>query len=344
MLGLGWNLTQVSSGDAGDVTYRASKVVDSQEAALRAARDLQPEASVDGDVVMPRYLLRSGGSPEQLPEPPSESAPRGTPAGEVQEAPEAAPPAVKKPVEAQETAEKDEGASEQSPDGKEFPACCLLRVDDKLFGFAAREAIPDKAWPLIEATYRQRVQSAAADAWSIAPEPQLLERLGDTPAGRMAEELLNVRLDSERQRAKLLGEQVNLESALRPKKVTFEEARNVMAMHVAGMAGERLEHMQRWKQLSHLAPWFLGASFIFSALMVIVVWESVTKGQVDALAAALIIFVLAVFAAGPAVLLLLERPLEGIDKWRPAGAEDKPKEPSAAASDPGAKTATPEGK
>jgi len=42
-------------------------------------------------------------------------------------------------------------------------------------------------------------------------------------------------------------------------------------------------------------------------------------GKISDAAAPIIIFVLALFAISPAVLLLRERPLEGLDKWSPGG-------------------------
>jgi membrane protein implicated in regulation of membrane protease activity len=83
--------------------------------------------------------------------------------------------------------------------------------------------------------------------------------------------------------------------------------------------------VKRWRELSEKGPLFLVIGGAFSAAMVIVAFVLAGYGKIGDLALAGVVFALALFAVSPAVLLLLGRPLAGLDNWTPgaAGADGK---------------------
>jgi len=82
---------------------------------------------------------------------------------------------------------------------------------------------------------------------------------------------------------------------------------------------EVVEGMKKWRALANWAPWFLLGTVVFSAAMAAFAMWATYKGKIDGLELAGIVFVLALFAISPVVLLLLERPLSGLDQWSPGG-------------------------
>ena len=105
-------------------------------------------------------------------------------------------------------------------------------------------------------------------------------------------------------------------------------------------ANKRVLHsMDQWLDLAKRAPAILVGTLLASIALVIEAFDLTRNDKLDGLALAVIVFVLALFAISPAVLLLLQRPLAGLDKWMPgstakaegeseaASAADKPKKP-----------------
>lgn len=87
----------------------------------------------------------------------------------------------------------------------------------------------------------------------------------------------------------------------------------------AALNDEMVNVLQRWNTLSKTAVWFLIGTTIFAALGVAATLILVGLGKLNGGEVALITFVLAVFAASPAALLLLERPLKGVDTYAGGG-------------------------
>jgi hypothetical protein len=110
---------------------------------------------------------------------------------------------------------------------------------------------------------------------------------------------------------------------------------------VADILKEILAHMKRWRGLADWGQRILIAELVVS--LGFMIWLFILAGQENkisdwALPAA--IFALAIFAISPAVLLLLERPLKGLDEagW-PGGAAPAATAPAATPAD-GAAPAT----
>lgn len=97
-------------------------------------------------------------------------------------------------------------------------------------------------------------------------------------------------------------------------------ARVEVTANSARAIGETVAQMQKWRGLADSGLSFLKWASIFSALGVAYVLVFLVHGEkVDAGEGALLIFLLALFAISPAVLLLRERPLKGLDDWSPTG-------------------------
>lgn len=87
---------------------------------------------------------------------------------------------------------------------------------------------------------------------------------------------------------------------------------------------EKTAHLRTWRHLGVLGGAMLIAAGIFVGKMA---WELLWHFdgvEGNATEFALILFVLALFAVSPAVLLLLERPLAGIDQFMPGGKAETP--------------------
>lgn len=140
-------------------------------------------------------------------------------------------------------------------------------------------------------------------AWMLSPEAFLFQHLGPNEKSAIAREILRKRSDvsdMDRERVRLLRQVVDI---------------------VAQMKSQ----MAFWEKLALLAPKMLIATSVFSALAVGTLFALMFLGRANPLEASVVIFALALFAASPAVLLLNERPLEGIDKWMPASGKTESK-------------------
>jgi hypothetical protein len=98
-----------------------------------------------------------------------------------------------------------------------------------------------------------------------------------------------------------------------------------LAATIGGVA-ERVNHMKEWRRI---AKWGVG---ILIATTAVAAWAlrylltgPVEDGTMSGETFSLVVFVLALFAASPAMLLLLERPLKGLDSWSPGGKSDATK-------------------
>lgn len=213
-------------------------------------------------------------------------------------------------------AEKPAGdaAPAPAPSGSGYPAEALTAalgtaVDSKVLW----EAIDDEKQPGLAEALTISAADARLDllrksAWATAPEMALLDLCAAADRPYLAKKILRTRTaitfsDDERRAA---------QSALERQKVVSAERANAILE-------EGLEQMQEWRRLASLGKWMLIGASIFSALAIIGVLLLAGFGKLGDVATPTVIFALALFAISPAVLLLRERPLEGLDKWTPSG-------------------------
>jgi hypothetical protein len=149
-----------------------------------------------------------------------------------------------------------------------------------------------------------QVSSIQHNGWAEAANLVLLDRSPADSRGDLASELLRRKEDIPGNRAQMERQRVRLA------KVQVEAAKVSLAT-----AEEVLKHMKRWRRLSVIAMRFMVPGFIFAALMVAALFIELDRQRISAVLVPIVIFVLAIFAISPAVLLLVERPLKGMDEY-----------------------------
>jgi hypothetical protein len=164
--------------------------------------------------------------------------------------------------------------------------------------------------------YRDRSAFARRSEWVTAPELVLLDACAADKREGLAEELLRARAQLTDADAKTRESRAGLEE----QQVKLAEKRVALAAKGVELAGEMFEQMKKWRSIANWGLGFLVATTIFSmAAAGYVLLKLMPAKEISDVAAPIIIFVLALFAISPAVLLLRERPLEGLDKWSPGG-------------------------
>lgn len=173
----------------------------------------------------------------------------------------------------------------------------------------------------------------APPPWAESRENGLLGLMADKERAPAAAVLLGVTSDDIKHRRAVEGELLQHQSAIHATRQLFELARVDVAQSFAAMAKETVDHMKRWRDLSKVALILLIVALAFSAAMVALVISNLGKDDIDPWAGVALIFVLALFAISPAVLLLLQRPLAGLDAFSPsAAAKESPKDDPATSS------------
>ncbi len=156
--------------------------------------------------------------------------------------------------------------------------------------------------------------------WQDSPDAHLIDLLDSGDQKAIAKELLRARAG------------IPESDALAAQRVAFETARVGLFQQAVAAAAEYVEQRKRWRAISKWSVGILIGSLAVSLLLTLRVVELVGAKSIDGWQGVAIIFVLAVVAVSPAVLLLLERPLAGIDAFQPAGPAKA--ESSAAAAEP----------
>jgi hypothetical protein len=256
-------------------------------------------------------------------------------------APSAAPASAASGPAADAARKDDSGSAPKSPSPTAAPSPPVAATISAVVPALADPAIvwdkikADKqgkiAEELIEGVYAERGKLAASGEWAVSPELSLLRLVDDDRRKDLAEELLRVRgeitgPDADVRKAHAALEQ--RQADLAAKDIELADSRVALAGVGVDLAREALEQMRKWRSIADVGLWVLGATTAFSMLATAyILLKLMPDDQVSDVAAPIMIFVLALFAISPAVLLLRERPLEGIDKWSPAGpAEGKGEE------------------
>ncbi|ACZ31865.1 hypothetical protein Xcel_2852 [Xylanimonas cellulosilytica DSM 15894] len=123
--------------------------------------------------------------------------------------------------------------------------------------------------------------------------------------------------------------------ALERQRVEFEAQRVAYFATAVAASSEYVEQRKKWKELADTASAVLRWALIASAVLTAGVLLLAGLGKLDGWQSALIIFVLGVVAISPSVLLLLERPLAGVDAFQPPGPAGAASGPTSGKSDGG---------
>jgi hypothetical protein len=178
---------------------------------------------------------------------------------------------------------------------------------------------------ILEQLYADRGIFTRAAAWAVAPEVELLARVENDDAPDLATEMLKIR-------SGLTTEQVDVrkqEVALRVEDVHLKQKSVAQQEQAVQLLGAFRQQVDKWTSLADVGIGLLIVTLVFGMAMSAWVIYLAAADKLDDWAVPTAIFALAVFIASPAVLLLRERPLKGIDQWTPSGAarEEAAQEP-----------------
>lgn len=164
---------------------------------------------------------------------------------------------------------------------------------------------------LVREAAKARIELLRKSAWGAAPEMVLLDQLGEPVKPRLAQKILEVRTEA-----------TAADDARRAAEAKLAEERAALAGVLKESFVEVSEQMKTWRSLAGLGKVMLVLATIFAAVGIAATIVFAERGKLGEVETPIIIFALAVFAISPAVLLLRERPLEGLDKWTPSGLVD----------------------
>jgi hypothetical protein len=244
----------------------------------------------------------------------------------------AAQPGVKQPA--------GDGNGASSPEATIAAVETVLGDPEKIWRHLGADK-DELAAEQIRALYADRAQFARRSQWALAPELALLELVTEEERPVLASHVLEVRANLTASDESLRASHADLAAKrveLDARRVELEGERVALAHEGIETAKEMRRHMVRWRKLAGLAPWFLAATTLFAmAAIGYMLVELMPGDDVSDVAAPIAIFALAVFAISPAVLLLLERPLKGLDDWMPGGKPSGEKDESGTSSGSSAK-------
>lgn len=240
------------------------------------------------------------------------------------------PPETKESDRASATADAAaaDGGPSAAPESGEAAAAAVLKATAGLLADPAplwtavgRDG-RELARTLLGEAYADRSAAVRQSGWITGPELVLLDAVDDAAMRReLAVAMLKVR-------EQLTGADEKLRDAhadLQHQRVLAAKQETALALQRAALAEQGVElvkegrlQMKKWRSFADVGVTLLIFTTVISLIAAGYVLLQVDK--VDVWAAPVLIFVLALFAVSPAVLLLNERPLKGIDAWMPAGA------------------------
>jgi hypothetical protein len=153
-------------------------------------------------------------------------------------------------------------------------------------------------------------------AGAIDFDAELLDMLSDIERHTLALKLLEMR--NGLHQAQIDGQHVTLADTqikLAWQNVSFAEKRNRILDELIGQ-------LTAWKRLAYVGALALVAFLVIGGLLAFDAFDLVRDGKMDGWSLPVALFALAVFIISPAMLLIRERPLKGIDEWKPGGKSD----------------------
>lgn len=221
--------------------------------------------------------------------------------------------------------EQEEGESEESADADEAAASSTAQEQNAAPSVPLKpvEGIPAYLWESLRGDSRSETaltilgqfDPAKASLGDSFADSALFAQLNDDKRSQLAERILEKQhgLDQSQLRAdSLVGD--------------FQAERvNLMKQAVAA-ATETNEHLKTWKHLAHSVIPLLALSTIAAFIFIWNLFPLVASERMSGWEMAVVIFVLALVAVSPATLLLVGRPLKGLDEWGPGAQEKKAEE------------------
>lgn len=153
----------------------------------------------------------------------------------------------------------------------------------------------------LRGVYEQRARHAERIQWQLAPELALLDELDPAKRKLLAEDLLKAR------------------AGIAPHQLAIEKQRADLLREAVELTDEMTDQLTKWRQIADWGVGILCVTVAVSVIGLFIVLSKLGDSGFDEWSAVAIIFALALFAVSPAVLLLRERPLQGIDQFMPGG-------------------------
>lgn len=188
------------------------------------------------------------------------------------------------------------------------------------------EALADKpafAKAYLESVVSARITEQSADRWKGEAQRVLIDKLGE--ADDTNKKLI-------RQVVRVTAGLPDVEGELYAKAVETEGKRNELLAQAVRAATTLNDQLDGWKVLRDWAIGLMVTGTVFAVVMTIWLVNGRDLRSLEGYLLPILIFVFAVMAVSPAVLLLLGRPLAGIDQFLPGGkaealekAAEKPK-------------------
>lgn len=211
-----------------------------------------------------------------------------------------------------------------------------LDVVLKLWNFIDDNDRKQLAKAVVENLYTDRSTYARSVRWSLSPDAEMWAYLEGRDRTRLASGALKERLG-------LADHQVDLaqtEVEIRQTSVKVAEESVKQQKVVTDMLKEFLEHLKMWTSLASHGRAMLWFSVVASLALLIATLVWVWRDDVDPWVFPAATFALALFAISPAVLLILGRPLKGLDEWKPGDLGPQTEEPSEETEDGTASTSS----
>lgn len=180
------------------------------------------------------------------------------------------------------------------------------------------EALTDKpafAKAYLESVVSARTTEQAADTWKGESQRVLIDKLGETDD--TTKKLI-------RQVVRVTAGLPDVESELYTKAVETEAKRNELLAQAVRAATTLNDQLDGWKMLRGWAIGLMVTGTVFAVVMTIWLLNGRDLRSLEGYLLPILIFVFAVMAVSPAVLLLLGRPLAGIDQFLPGGKAEAP--------------------
>lgn len=189
---------------------------------------------------------------------------------------------------------------------------------------------PDSQDELVKKLVEYRVDRSDAAAYgSSFDDAALFAHLEVSERSGLAKQVIE-------QKHGMAAEQVRREALVNE----FQTERVNLMKKAVITAGEVNLHLMKWRDLSGNVWPLLRLSSIIAGVFVLVSFALVFVGRISGWELAVLAFVFALMAVSPATLLLIGRPLKGLDEWSPSKQEKKADE--AAKDEPAKDKAKPE--
>jgi hypothetical protein len=184
--------------------------------------------------------------------------------------------------------------------------------------------IPDSVWTsldkpdaaaaaktLIEKATTFETDRTARSAWTPTRENALMAHVDPTQRAELAKRLLEE------------------SGGITEGHATARAERNLMLKAAVDVTTSINDQLKRWTELSKLVVPLLAAMSLAGILLIVVCLDLLRAGRLNGTEMALLAFVFTLAAVSPATLLLIGRPLKGLDQWSPTGGKAEEAAPKA---------------